>query len=112
MPIYVFEHPKTSETIELFFSMNDEKSYVDKSGTEWRRVYLPTSNTIDAQIDPFSSKSFLEKTNTKGTYSDLVDRSQELSEKRINKLGYDPLRKKYFENYAKKRNGLKHHLDK
>ena len=111
MPLYVFENPDTGETLELLFGMNDEKSHVDDNGLEWRRIFLPTSHTMDAEIDPFSSKSFLEKTNSKGKVADLMDRSKEMSEKRKNKLGYDPVQKKYFEEYSSKRNGLKHHLD-
>lgn len=111
MPLYVFENPNTGENIELIFGMNDEKVYVDDTGVEWKRVFLPTSHTMDGDIDPFSSKSFLDKTSSRGKVSDLIDRSKEMSEKRKNKLGYDPVQKKYFEEYSKKRNGLKHHLD-
>ena len=34
------------------------------------------------------------------------------SEQRKNKLGYDPVQKEYFKEYSKKRNGVKHHLDR
>lgn len=110
MPIYLFQHPKTEEVAELFFGMNDEKKYVDEDGTEWNRIYsLPQLNT-EASIDPWSNSDFINKTAGKqGTYGDLMDRSAELSDKRASENGgVDPLKKKYFENYSKERNGVKH----
>jgi hypothetical protein len=47
----------------------------------------------------------------KGTYGDLLDYSAELSEKRASKDGEDPLKRKYFEEYKKKRGGKKHLKD-
>ena len=35
----------------------------------------------------------------------------EASEKRKDKLGYDPVQKKWFDSYAKQRNGRKHPND-
>tara|TARA_B110000483_G_C17840565_1_gene406414 strand:- start:22 stop:360 length:339 start_codon:yes stop_codon:yes gene_type:complete len=112
MPIYVYEHPKTGKTIEVIQSMKEDHSYKDKSGLKWNRVFSAPSASIDANIDPFSSKSFVDKTNAKGTVGDLLERSKELSNKRKDKLGYDPVQKKYFENYSEKRRGRKHNLDK
>jgi hypothetical protein len=40
-----------------------------------------------------------------------MDRSKELSDKRKQKLGYDPVQKDYFKKYSEKRSGNKHHLD-
>ncbi|MBL69603.1 MAG: hypothetical protein CMO74_14375 [Verrucomicrobiales bacterium] len=111
MPLYTFEHPETGEHQDVLFGMNDDKSYVDSEGTSWIRVWHSPQATVDANIDPFSSSQYLEKTNTRGTMGDLQERSRELSEKRASKLGYDPIKKKYFEEYSKKRNGIKHHLD-
>jgi hypothetical protein len=39
---------------------------------------------------------------------DLWDRSAELSAKRKDKMGKDPVKEKYFENWSKKRKGKKH----
>jgi len=114
MPFYIFQHPKTSEVKELFFSMNDDKKYVDDSGTEWKRVYsLPQLNT-ESSFDPWDQNGFVNKTaKMKGSVGDLMDKSAELSAKRAESNdGVDPLKKKYFDNYSKERKGAKHHLDK
>lgn len=92
--------------------MNDDKFYMDEKGTEWNRVFLAPNANIDADIDPFSSKGFVDKTNTKGSMGDLLERSKEMSDKRKDKLGYDPVQQKYFKEYSKKRRGMKHTLDR
>ena len=83
-----------------------------ENGIKWNRVFSSPNAALDLNADPFSSKGFVEKTNSKGTMGDLMSRSQEMSEKRKNKLGYDPVQKKYFQEYSKKRRGIKHHLDR
>ena len=113
MPIYIFKHPKKEQYKEVFFHMNDEKVFIDDAQVEWKRVYLNPNCSIDSDIDPMDNVAFINKTgNTKGTYGELLDKSAELSQKRADKYGYDPLKKKYFQEYSKKRNGIKHHLDK
>tara|TARA_B100000676_G_C17675965_1_gene628887 strand:- start:243 stop:581 length:339 start_codon:yes stop_codon:yes gene_type:complete len=112
MPLYTFEHPITKEQQDIVLGMNDEKVFTDEEGTEWKRLFHAPNTAIDSDIDPFSSRQFVEKTNTRGTMGDLMSRSQEMSEKRTNKLGYDPVKQKYFKEYSKKRNGVKHHLDR
>jgi len=112
MPLYIFQHPQTEETTEVFFHMNDDdKVYVDEDGVEWRRVFTTSQLSLDTQLDPYSSKDFINKTATEGNMGDLWDRSKELHQKRVDKEGKDPLRKKYFENYSKQRNGAKHPED-
>jgi hypothetical protein len=111
MPLYTFEHPNTEEQKDVVLGMNDEKLFIDEAGVKWNRVFYSPNATIDGDIDPFSNRQFLDKTNTKGTIGELMERSSEMSEKRKNKLGYDPVKKKYFKEYSKKRNGIKHHLD-
>ena len=114
MPFYIFQHPKTSEVKELFFAMNDDKKYIDDSGTEWKRVYsLPQLNT-ESSFDPWDQNGFVNKTaNMKGSIGDLMDKSAELSAQRAeSNNGVDPLKQKYFKNYSKQRKGAKHHLDK
>lgn len=112
MPLYTFEHPETGELIDVLLGMNDEKKFIDEKGLKWERVFISPNAAIDSKIDPFSSQSFVDKTNSKGSMGDLIDRSKEMSDKRKNKLGYDPVQKKYFENYSKKRRGIKHSLDR
>jgi hypothetical protein len=66
--------------------------------------------SIDTSVDPYSSKEFIQKTeNKKGTYGDMMDYSKELSYERGEKNGgVDPVKEKYFKDYANKRNGAKH----
>ncbi len=113
MPLYTYQHPESEEYKDVYQSMNEVHVYVDEEGVEWKRVFLSPNASIDGNIDPFDNKQFVEKTGKKkGTYGELVDQSREMSEKRKNKLGYDPVQKKYFKEYSKKRNGVRHHLDR
>lgn len=114
MPMYIFQNPKTNEEVEIFFHMNDEKKYFDKNGLEWKRVYLSSQLSTEASIDPWDNNSFVNSTaNMKGSVGDLLDKSSELSSMRAEKNGgVDPLKKEYFKNYSKERNGVKHHMDK
>lgn len=114
MPIYIYENPETNETIEVFQSMSEKHIYIDKEGLEWKRVFIPSQLKTEASIDPWSSNDFVEKTkNSKGSYGDMLDRSAELSQKRADKNGgVDPIKKKYFNDYSKKRGGAKHSADR
>jgi hypothetical protein len=113
MPLYTYEHPETGEYIDVVQGMNDEHSYTDDKGVKWKRVYYIPEASIDSNIDPFNNRSFIDKTgNSKGNYGDLMDRSKEMSQKREDKLGYDPVKRKYFDDYSKNRRGIKHHLDR
>lgn len=114
MPIYIFQHPKTLEAKELFFGMNDDKKYVDDSGTEWKRVYSLPQVNAESSFDPWDQNGFVNKTaNMKGSVGDLMDKSAELSAQRAeSNNGVDPLRQQYFKDYSKERKGAKHHLDK
>jgi hypothetical protein len=109
MPIYVFQHPVTEEYKELFFGMNDDKVFIDENSVKWRRVYVSSQLNTVGQTDPWSHNDFMEKTSSKkGTVGDMMAHSEELSEKRKDNMGYDPLKNKYFDNYSKKRGGAKH----
>lgn len=113
MPLYTYEHPENGESIDVIQSMNDEHSYIDKQGLKWLRVFYSPEASIDSQIDPFDKQSFKDKTNNKkGSYGDFLDKSKELSQQRKDKVGYDPIQKKYFKEYSKKRRGVKHPLDR
>jgi hypothetical protein len=113
MPLYTYEHPETEETIDIIQGMNDEHVYVDEKGVTWKRVWDIPQASIDPSTDPFDNKAFINKTaNQKGSYGDIIDQSKELSQKRKDKLGYDPVQQKYFKEYSKKRRGIKHPLDK
>ena len=111
MPIYTFENPKTGEVIEVIQKMSDPHAYIDEVGVEWRRVWHSPNASIDAEMDG-SKESFLKHiSNKKGTYGDVMDASREASEARVKKYGRDPVKEKYFKEYSKKRNGMKHKQD-
>tara|TARA_Y100000114_G_scaffold88638_1_gene82106 strand:- start:98 stop:442 length:345 start_codon:yes stop_codon:yes gene_type:complete len=113
MPLYTYEHPETQETIDIIQGMNDKHIYIDKNGITWNRVWSVPQANIDSDTDPFDNQAFINKTsNQKGSYGDMLDQSKELSQKRKDKLGYDPVQQKYFKEYSKNRRGLKHPLDK
>ena len=110
MPNYIFKHPEQEEYIEVFFHMNDEKKYIDNSGTEWKRVFTSSQLQTTSQFDPWDGKNFAEKTGKmKGTYGDLIDASAEMSSLRAEKNGgVDPIKQKAYKNYSKQRGGEKH----
>ncbi len=112
MPIYIYHNEEKDEYREIYQSMTEEHVYRGENGDEdgWKRVFTVPNASIDAQVDPFSSKEFVQKTgNKKGTYGDLIDRSKEMSEKRAQlNGGVDPVKQKYFEQYSKERRGAKH----
>lgn len=102
MPLYIYEHPKTEEVIELIQGMNDKHEYIDDKGVKWNRLFSkPQAKTVT--IDPFSARDFVEKTRgTRGTVGDLWDQSAELSAARTKRYGYDPVKDKTVKDYEKK----------
>lgn len=112
MPYYTFRHGVTGETIDVFQRMQDSHYYIDSQGVEWERVWVKPQMSVDTKIDPFSAQDFVKKTsNTKGKLGDMFDRSKELSLKREEKMGKDPLKEKYYENYSKTRKKNVEHPD-
>ena len=110
MPLYIFQHPETEEEIELFFGMNDKKSYTDKDGTEWKRVFTGSQLSTIGKVDPWDNADFVNKTaQKKGTVGNMMDLSKELSEQRAkDNGGVDPVKEKYYKDYSKARGGAKH----
>ena len=105
MPLYTFEHPETGEQKEVLQKMTEPHKY-EVEGTSWKRVWTLPNAQIDADIDPFDKSAFARKTEyKKGTMGELFDRSKDLSEKRKNKLGYDPVKEKHLKKYSKERRG-------
>ena len=79
-------------------------------GVTYGRVYTVPQASIDTKIDPYSQKDFKEK--AKGsTVGDLWDQSKELSLKREEKEGRDPVKTQFFKDYASKGKGNKHPKD-
>jgi hypothetical protein len=110
MPIYIYKHPEQEEYTEVFQTMMEDHVYFDSEGLEWKRVFTTPNMSIDSQIDPYSSKEFVEKTGgKKGTMGDMMDYSKEMSHIRAEKNGgIDPVKEKYYKDYSAKRNGAKH----
>ena len=110
MPFYTYINPDTEEVIDVPQSINENHVYIDKNGLEWRRVFtVPEVNTHGTLKADTTEKQFSEYTrNQKGSMGDLYDRSAELSEKRKKIYGKDPVKKKYFNDWSKKRKGKVH----
>ena len=112
MPLYLFINPDTGEEKEVLQKMSEPHVYIDENGLEWLREFTSPNAVIGMNHDPFSSNHFMEKTSDRGTMGDLYDRAEEDSNKRAEKnSGVDPLRKKFFKDYSKKRKGKNHRLD-
>lgn len=105
MPVYIYQNPKTKEIIEIVQSINDIHEYHDQNGLEWHRIFTVPQIGIDTKLDAFSSAAdFANKTKNKNdNLGQLWDRSKELSDKRKEKFGEDKFKKKYIENWSKKR---------
>lgn len=114
MPLYSFENPDTGEIKDVFFHMNEDKTYTDESGLTWKRVLVSPQLNTASSIDPWSNDDFVNKTaNMKGTMGDILDKSAELSAKRAeSNNGVDPVKQKFFDNYSKDRKGAKHPSEK
>lgn len=113
MPIYQFLNPKTQEVVEVIQKMKDPHVYVDEDGLEWKRIWEAPNASIDSQINAESQRDFLRKTENKHmTVGDIMDQSKEMSEHRA-KLhgGRDPVQRKYFDDWSKKRKGKPHPND-
>jgi hypothetical protein len=110
MPIYIYENVDTGERVEVVQSMNEEHVYKGEEGERWRRVWVNPTMSIDAAVDPFDNKAFVEKTGRqKGTIGDLWDQSAELSEKRKKACGgVDPIKENFYKEYSKQRGGKPH----
>ena len=109
MPLYVYEHPETGEQIEVVQAMNDPHEYIDSTGLPWNRVFFAPNASFDTQVDPYSMHDYQKATeNKKGTtIGEMMDYSKELSEKRADKDGKDPVKEKFQKDYEKK-HGVKH----
>lgn len=110
MPTYIYQNPKNGEVVEIIQSIHDVHEYVSQDGTRWTRIFtVPEINTQDKLSGESSEKDFARVTkNQRGTVGDLWDRSAELSEKRRKIYGEDHVKKKYFDDWSKKRKGKVH----
>jgi len=117
MPSYIFQNQDTEEFVEIIQGINEKHEYLGKNGDEscWKRVFTTPNLSTDgfsSNIDPFSKDDFKKFTeNKKGKVGDVMDLSAEMSERRKQKFGIDPVKQKFFDDYAKKRNGKRHALE-
>jgi hypothetical protein len=115
MPLYSFQNVKTGEVKDFFFSMNSVPCIGEIKEIEeqkWKRLVPERVHGIVKGSDnPMSPQQFVEKTkNQKGSIGDLLDQSQELSEKRKKTYdGVDPIQNKYFDKWTERRGGKKRH---
>ena len=112
MPCYFFSNPMDeSEIVEVVQSMSEPHIY-QKNGVIWDRVWTSPQFSTSTKVDPCDHNGFVEKTGKmKGTYGDLMDYAGELSEKRAEIFGEDPVKRKHYDDYEKK-TGKKHLTDK
>jgi hypothetical protein len=109
MPIYLYRNPKTDVIIEVVQSIHDKHEYIDNDGLIYDREYTIPTTSVDTKINPFDSKAFVENSKTKsGTIGNLQDLSKELSEKRSQILGTDPIKEKRYQEYSELRLGKQH----
>lgn len=111
MPLYFFQNQQTEEIREVFFHMNDVKEYFgdpeDNDAAEWKRIYTVPMASIDTEIDPFDKNAYMRKTENKNTtLGEMWDKSAEMSRKRAERTGKDPVKEKFLDNYKKERNGI------
>ena len=114
MPFYIFINPDTNEELEVQQKMTEPHVYIDKSGLEWQRQFTSPQACGGMNHDPFKSDHFIEKSrySNSATVGELVDRAKEDSYRRADKNGgVDPMKKKWFKDYSKKRKGKKHSSD-
>jgi len=116
MPTYIYQHPQTQEVLEIVQRISDPHEYIDNQGVQWNRVFTVPHTNIPSmtRVEAGSEEDFIRKTrDSGGTLGDLFDLSQELSDKRKNERGdgKDPVQQKFYKDYSKTRNGLKHRSD-
>lgn len=112
IPYYLYQNPKTKEIVEIFQHMNDIHEY-EENEVKFKRVFTKPNASFDSlPIDPHSAKDFARITNKPGKIGDLWDRAEEMSQKRADKEGIDPVKQKFYKEYSKKHKGVEHPEEK
>lgn len=113
MPLYSFLGPK-GQSQDIFFTMRDAPTVgatITHEGQQWRRVFTVPNAQIAVTIDPHSKADFVKKLDGKNdTIGETWARSEELSAKRRDKDGVDPVKESHFKRYAQQRRGKEHPL--
>ncbi len=107
MCTYLFQNPQTLEIKEVAQAMAEPHIY-STNGVVWDRIFTAPGASADTRINPLDSKDFARKTgNKKGTMGNLFDASAELSAKREEIIGKDPVKEKFWQDWSEKRGGRK-----
>jgi len=109
MPYYTYKNPKTSETKDIYQSMREDHVY-SEGGQAWVRVFESPQMSVDTNINPDSKADFMRATQKRMTMGDMWDVSADLSAKRAEKYGSDPVKDTAVEKYKKKCKKNKHPL--
>ena len=64
MPQYIFENPKTGETVEVYQSMKEVHEY-ERDGVKWNRIFTVPQASVDSKFNCWSSHDFVRKTANK-----------------------------------------------
>jgi hypothetical protein len=113
MPIYEYQHNDTGEVRPVYRPLSEyDKEYCGDEGNEcgkWKKIVSRADGYVKTKLDPYNKNDFVNNLHGKNyTMGDLWDASKELSEKRAEKEGVDPVKQKYYDEYSAKRNGQKH----
>lgn len=112
MPLYTFESTDGILT-DHFFTMATVPRFGDDieiDGVRWKRVLTVPNAASNTTLDPYSAKDFNKSLDGKNVkIGDLWDASKEASDKRAAKEGNDPIKQKFYRDYAKERKGTLHH---
>lgn len=113
MPVYIYQNPKNKKIKEIVQSIHDKHEYIEDD-LKWDRIYTSPQVSTEEKLNINStSKDFARITGKKkGSFGDVFDASQELSEKRNKIYGKDPVKQKYFKDWSQKRKGKKHPKDR
>lgn len=103
MPLYIFRHPISGDTIEVVQRMKEEHIFIDEDGVSWERVFTKPQSSMDTKIEANSSEEFVKKTRGKNySLGELWDKSAELSDKRSGMSGKDEVKNKSEQAYVEK----------
>lgn len=109
MPLYIYTNELTGKTVEIYQGMNELHEYTE-NGIKFTRVWTKPQASSSTKLDPFDKAGFIRQLDNKHgeTIGDTMDRATELSHKRADKMGEDPIRRKYYDDFSKKHRGKQH----
>lgn len=111
MPIHQFIHEESGETIDEYVPASapaEQHSRQIRDGKVFKRVYAAPMSAIDSRIEEGSKEEFARITNKKGIKTkDMWELSEEMSKRRAEKNGVDPVKQKFYREFEKE-HGVKH----